>query len=124
MVNVKLASKLTDPDVAAALARPGQLVETHGWRCEVWSGDAPLHLANVRFLAGYRRPGLISEDLLDVLLAAAGSGQCFASLGVALGSAVPGVDVKAAALRLLWHWRLCTELHRRLDETSVLRVAS
>jgi hypothetical protein len=125
VVNVKPASKLADPEVAAALAWPGKLIDTHGWRYEIWSGEDPLYLANVRFLAGYRRSGLIPEDLLDVVLAAAmGSGQRFASLVAALGTAAPVVDVKAAALRLLWQRRLCTDLRQRLDDTSVLRVAS
>ena len=40
----------------------------HGWEYEIWSGADPVLLANVRFLAGYRRPGLLPETLLDDVL--------------------------------------------------------
>jgi len=46
LVNVKPAARLADPAVAGA-ARAGARLDY-----EVWSGDAPVFLANVRFLAG------------------------------------------------------------------------
>jgi hypothetical protein len=68
VVNVKPAGKLTEPRIAEALAWPGRLVEAHGWQCETWSGADPVLLANLRFLAGYRRPGLPPDELLDEIL--------------------------------------------------------
>ena len=56
VVNVKPA-RLADPVVADALAWPGRLFEARGWGHEVWTGADPVLLANVRFLAGYRRRG-------------------------------------------------------------------
>ena len=64
VVNVKPAGKLAEPQTAEALAWPGQLIEGHGWQYEIWSGADPVLLANLRFLAGYRRPGLLPEQLL------------------------------------------------------------
>lgn len=64
MVNVKPADRLADPKIAEALAWPGELLNGHGWRYEVWSGCEPVMLENVRFLAGCRRPGLVAEDLV------------------------------------------------------------
>ena len=58
VVNVKPAARLADPAVAEALAWPGELFESRGWGYEIWSGADPVVLANVRFLAGYRGPGM------------------------------------------------------------------
>ena len=56
VVNVKPAGRLADPRIAEALAWPGQLIRAQGWEHEIWSGADPVLLANLRFLAGYRRP--------------------------------------------------------------------
>jgi hypothetical protein len=58
VVNVKPAARLADPAIAEALAWPGELFEARGWGHEIWTGAEPVFLANVRFLAGYRRPGM------------------------------------------------------------------
>src|SRR5258708_2583026 len=63
LVNVKPAARLADPAVAGALEWPGRLAREHGWDYEVWSGADPVFLANVRFLAVYRRPSLLPADL-------------------------------------------------------------
>ncbi|PWI16510.1 hypothetical protein DI272_21810 [Streptomyces sp. Act143] len=55
VINVKPADRLLDPEIAAARAWPGDLVEGHGWQYEIWSGADPVLPANVRFLAVYRR---------------------------------------------------------------------
>jgi TnsA endonuclease N terminal len=59
LVNVKPAAQLADPEVAEALEWPGRLARDHGWYYEIWTGADPVYLANVRFLAGYRRPRLV-----------------------------------------------------------------
>ncbi len=55
VVNVKPAGKLAEPRTAEALAWPGRLIEGHRWHYEIWSRADPVLLANLRFLAGYRR---------------------------------------------------------------------
>lgn len=45
--------------MAGALAWPGVLAGRPGWEYEVWSGGDAAVLENVRFLAGYRRPGVV-----------------------------------------------------------------
>lgn len=75
VVNVKPAGKLAEPRTAEALAWPGRLIEGHGWHYEIWSGADPVLLANLRFPAGYRRPGLLPGQLLDDVLAAVRPGD-------------------------------------------------
>jgi hypothetical protein len=111
VVNVKPAARLADPAVAEALAWPGELFEARGWDHEVWTGADPVFLANVRFLAGYRRPGMPPDAVAGAVLDVIGPGEC-------LG----GLLAKAAVLRLLWQRRLSTDLSRPLDAGSVLEV--
>jgi len=123
LVNVKPAARLADPQVAGALEWPGRLAREHGWDYEVWSGADPVFLANVRFLAGYRRPWLLPAGLADAVLAAFRPGDTLAALAGRTGPGCPAGSVRAAVLRLLWERRLVTDLHRRLDGDSVLEAA-
>jgi hypothetical protein len=124
VVNVKPAGRLADPEVAGALAWPGRLFGTHGWEHEIWSGTGTALLANLRFLGGYRRPGLLPEDLLDEVLAAVRAGDTIGGVISRMsGSRRPG-EVKAAVLRLLWQQRLATDMSGRLDADSALEVTA
>ncbi len=123
VVNVKPAGKLADPDVVEALDWPRRLIENHGWQYQVWNGDDPVYLANVRFLAGYRRPGLLAEELVDEVLDAVRPGDCVSAVTSRVSAARPSLVVKAAVLRLLWQRRLTTDLRRRLDGASPLETA-
>jgi hypothetical protein len=122
VVNVKPLGKLAEPRIAEALAWPGQLIEAHGWQYEIWSGADPVLLENLRFLAGYRRPGLLPGGLLDDVLAAVRPGDTIGGvISRVSGDRRPG-EVKAAVLRLLWQQRLRTDLSSRLDADSTLEV--
>jgi hypothetical protein len=123
LVNVKPAARLADPQVARALEWPGRLAREHGWDYEVWSGAGPVFLANVRFLAGYRRPWLLPDGLADAVLAAFRPGDTLAALAGRTCLGCPAGTVRAGVLRLLWERRLVTDLHRRLDGDSVLEAA-
>ena len=81
-------------------------------------------LANLRFLAGYRRPGLLPEQLLDDILAAVRPGD---TIGAVINRMTAGCrpgEVKAAVLGLLWQQRLATDLHGHLGSDSTLEVTA
>ena len=122
VVNVKPAGKLAEPQTAEALAWPGRLIEGHGWQYEIWSGADPVLLANLRFLAGYRRPGLLPGQLLDDVLAAVRPGDTIGGVISRMSGARRPGEVKAAVLRLLWHQRLAADLRGHLDAGSALEV--
>ena len=124
VVNVKPAGKLAEPRIAEALSWPGRLIEGHGWQYEIWSGADPVLLANLRFLAGYRRPGLLPGDLLDDVLAAVQPGDTIGGVIGRMSGVRRPAEVKAAVLRLLWLQRLATDLAGRLDAGSDLKVAA
>jgi hypothetical protein len=124
VVNVKPASRLTDPKVAAALAWPGALVTGHGWGYEVWSGGDPVVVENVRFLAAYRRPGLVDETAVAAALGHVEDGEPLGVVEARLGAGGPGWTVRPLLLTLLWRHHLVTDLSRPLSADSPLHHAA
>ena len=116
VVNVKPAARLADPAVAEALAWPGPLFEARGWDHEIWTGASPVLLANVRFLAGYRRPGIPPDDITSAVLGEARPGERLGGLLDRLERAWPRPVAKAAVLRLLW-----TVMPRRLQDHGLVQ---
>ncbi|MFD7845223.1 TnsA-like heteromeric transposase endonuclease subunit [Nocardia sp. NPDC059764] len=62
VVDVKPASCLTVPKVGFTFEWTRRLVESRGWRYQVWSEPDEVELANIRFLAGYRRDWLFDVN--------------------------------------------------------------
>jgi hypothetical protein len=122
VVNVKPAARLADPTVAEALAWPGELFEARGWSHEIWTRADPVLLANVRFLAGYRRPGMPPEAVTAAVLGEIRPGERIGGLLDRLEDAWPRPAAKAAVLRLLWQRRVSTDLSRPLDAGCILEV--
>jgi hypothetical protein len=119
VVDVKPRRRLSKPTVAFTFAWTRQVVESRGWRYEVWSEPAQTELANIRFLAGYRRDWLFSPELLEDV-------RRVDLDGVALGEAarrVPGqaeARVRAAIHHLLWRHEMRIDLTRPLRSSTVL----
>jgi hypothetical protein len=119
IVNVKPADRFGNARVADALAWAGRVFADRGWGHEVWSGADAQRLANVRFLAGYRREALVEplagvEATLrtDVVMTIAGTEAALKGAGVA--------EPRAGVLHLLWTGGLRADLDRPLTgETEV-----
>ena len=112
IVNVKPADRMEDERVADALAWAGRVFAERGWEHEVWSGADAQLLANVRFLAGYRRAALI-EAVAGAKRSADGRALTIAGREAALkGAGV--VDPRPVVLGLLWSGRLRADLQRPL----------
>ncbi|WP_407992117.1 TnsA-like heteromeric transposase endonuclease subunit [Kitasatospora sp. CMC57] len=121
VVDVKPRHLLTRPKVSSALGWAREVVESRGWEFEVWSEPPDAELANLRFLAGYRRPWLFDADLLAEVRRADLD-------GVTLGQAFrafadrPRELVRAAVLHLMWSQHLVTDLATPLTARHRLRV--
>jgi hypothetical protein len=122
VVDVKPAVRLDDPQVAATLTWVRRVAEDVGWQYEVFTEPPPTELANVRFLAGYRRrEGISAEALTDL--------RSRDLDGVAVGQAVrdghgPAPLVRAALLHMLWRQELNVDLGQPLSARTVMTAAA
>ncbi|WP_405758933.1 TnsA-like heteromeric transposase endonuclease subunit [Streptomyces sp. NBC_00073] len=114
VVNVKPEDRLRDPEIVEALAWPGELVERHGWEYEIWSGADRVLLENVRFLAAYRRPGIVPEAEVKWAWQHVVDGEPMAVAERRLAGDGPVHEVRPALMALLWSGRLSTDLSRPL----------
>ncbi|MEU0877498.1 TnsA-like heteromeric transposase endonuclease subunit [Lentzea sp. NPDC005914] len=123
VVDVKPRHRVHRPDTAFTFAWTRQMVESRGWRYEVWSEPPPDELENVRFLAGYRRSWLFDQELLAELRAADLDGATFAEACRSRPDR-PAALVRSAVLHLLWRQHFTVDLTRRLSNAHVLRSAA
>lgn len=119
VVNVKPAERLATPKVKGALGWAGGLFESRGWRPEVWSGAEPVTMANVRFLAGYRRPEVLDAGLVTRVAEAVEDDDRIGDVEERLAPVDPSA-ARAAVLHLLWRGRLRADLSVPLERHSML----
>jgi hypothetical protein len=122
VVDVKPQHLVAEEKIAATLAWTNLVVQQRGWRYEVRSEPPPRRLANVRFLAGYRRDWLFDPVLLAELRAVDMSVRRWMMRSPACPSRAQA-SVRAAVLHLLWVGHLTTDLDRPLSRSHVLRAA-
>ena len=122
VVNVKPAERLSNRKVADALAWAGEVFANRGWGHEIWSGvDAQL-LANVRFLAGYRRAVLLDPQVLDGARQRLRGRLRLADAEEALTAA--GLEpARHVLLHLVWSGFLRADLSGSLDSSTMVEVA-
>ena len=120
VVDVKSADRVSDPKVAAQFAWTRSVCEAHGFGFEIWSGCDPVVLANVRFLAGYRRPALIALELIDTVLSAAAEPIEIGVLERSFARSAPPLVVRPVILHLLWRSWLSADLARNLCCSTVV----
>lgn len=65
VVDVKPIALQGNSSVSFTLDWTRDLVESHGWRYEVWSEPPATELGNVRFLAGFRNPRCFDDELIE-----------------------------------------------------------
>ncbi len=119
VVDVKPRTRLDNPTVRTTFGWTRELVEALGWRYEVWSEPAAVELANVRFLAGYRRTWLFDPVLLDELRALDLDG---ASVREACSTlpARPEPLVRSEVFHLLWTQHFTVDLTQVLSSGTVI----
>jgi hypothetical protein len=121
VVDVKPAEMLAEAEVGEALAWCGRLCAGKGWAYEVWSGEDPVRVRNVRFLGASRRARTVDDAALAKVADAARAGMTLAELEVAV--ALDGPTARAAVLALLWSGRWSVDLTIPLSPASVLQAA-
>jgi hypothetical protein len=121
LVEVKPAIRAATPAIAGRLAFFGAVVSGCGLRFEVRSEPDPVLLANVVFLAGYRRRGDFDSSILEAVSEAVIRGvMLMANLESSLATCWPSSVVRPHLLHLLWSGVLRTDLSRVLSCDSMI----
>jgi len=81
----------------------------------VWSGADVTVLENVRFLAGYRRPGLVPAVEIERAWECVRDGEQLVDAELRLAGGRPRHEGWPALMALLWAGRLTTDLTRPLS---------
>lgn len=120
VIDVKPGWQLEKPKVRFTLDWTRKLVESRGWRYEVWSEPDVVEMQNVRFLAGYRNPRLFDPELLDEIREMHLGGR---TLGEAFDAATgrPPALVRSGVLHMIWNSELAVDLSRNLTRASILQ---
>ncbi len=121
VVDVKPEDLLTTPEVAAVLDWTARLCSAKGWRYEIWSGEDPIRLRNLRFLAAGRRLHLVDQDALVKVAATGVPGMTFGQIEESAGG--DQATARAALLSLLWFGHWTTDLSRPLSHQSLIETA-
>ncbi len=113
---------MADPAVQAQFAWTRRVCAGRGWAFEAWPGADPRLLANLRFLAGYRRLALIDAGLIPAVLDAAAGQVSAGAIERALSPRYPPVLVRPVVLYLLWTGWLRADLTRPLSGDTPVRL--
>lgn len=119
VVDVKPQHRLTDPKVSSTFAWTCAVVNAQGWRYEVASEPPVTELANIRFLAGYRRPHLVDYALVRHVRAARIDGTTLAEAMKQVGGPAP--QARATILHLMWTQEIIVDMTRPLTNRTLLR---
>ena len=123
IVDVVRAERLAEPDVAALCAWTGRVVASLGWGYLVVSEAPAVELANIRFLAGYRRDWLINADVREAMRA-----EMPQLIGMSIAEAerhfpaYPPPLRRATVMNLLWRHELRANLTEPLRPSTVLEA--
>jgi hypothetical protein len=102
-----------------------RVVESRGWQYEIAHAPARVEYTNIRFLAGYRRPWLFDETLLNEIRRVAESLPEPSVDEIVSGTAYPRRTALPALMHLLWRQdHLRVDIAERLSPASVVRAAS
>jgi hypothetical protein len=124
IIDVKGARSLQNPDIADILDTTRRMVEACGWRYEIASEPAKVEFANVRFLAGYRRPELFEPELLSAIKESVLDAGDVSVADVVASTPHPKRTTLPALMHLLWRQTFVFDLSRRLCPATVIRAAS
>jgi len=121
VVDVVRAERMTNPRIVRLCAWTKEIVESLGWSYLVLHEPVAVRIANVRFLAGYRREWLTNQDVL-VDLRCRRTDLVGRSIGEAeeLIEGHPRALVRPALLSMLWRREFDVNLEIPLERSTVL----
>jgi hypothetical protein len=124
VVDVKPRARLSRPAVAEALAWSRGAIAGRGWGYEVWSEPDPQLLANVRFLAAYRRPEMFDSILLEMSRALATEPISIRSVEARLTRRWPALSVRPHCAAPVVAWRSSCRSRPAAGRAALVRSAA
>jgi hypothetical protein len=122
VVEVKPEHRLLDPRVVAVTTWARRIVGERGWAFEVWSGAEAVALANIRYLAGYRRSLVIDPGAMERVIGCVSADSTIASVEHAAAGAWPVSVLRPAILHLLWCGVLSADLTQPLSASTSIQA--
>lgn len=120
VVDVKSHARLDDPKVAAQFTWMRAVCEQHGIVFEAWTGADPVLLANVRFLAGYRRGVTVGMELAETVMVAASEPIAIGALERWVARSAPPWVIRPVILHLVWRSWLSADLSQPLGGETLV----
>lgn len=122
VVDVKRPDLIEEPSVVAQFRWTRRVARSRGWGFEAWSGAAMPLLANVSFLAGYRRSRVIDPGVLADVARAVRDPVSLGALERRLARTHPVNRVRPAVLHAVWRGDLRADLAAPLGTGTVLQA--
>lgn len=123
IIDVTRRERLKNPKYQRIFDLTRCVVEWRGWKYELAHEPPRVEYANVRFLAGYRRPWLFDDKVLTDVRCLAESLQEPTVDEIVTGTGYPKRTALPALMHLLWcQDRLMVDISRRLSPATVVRV--
>jgi len=117
VIDVILSRKVVDPVIQARVNATREACIIAGWGYHVLSEPDPVLLANIRWLAGFRRSPRAAGELARVVLEAC---RAPAPIGSVVDAHVPEALVRPMLFHLLWSHQLIADLSRPLTNSTVV----
>jgi hypothetical protein len=121
LLDVKNPDEITKPDVARQARRTAVACERIGWQYRMVGEPELQPMANIAWLAGFRRPLHAGTDLVAPLLALAARPVSLAEM--LSFQPIPEL-ARPVVFHLLWHGWLTCDLNQPLRETTMLQAAA
>lgn len=118
LVNVRTPEAADGEKAQRVFACVEQAATSRNWDAEVWTGADALYLANVHFLAGFRRERLIDKNVLSDVLAAAAPDLSLRE--VERRSGHPKDVARPAVMHAVWTHRITIDLEDPLQPSSAV----
>jgi hypothetical protein len=124
VIDVTRTERLADPKFRRMLHRTRHVVEARGWRYEIANEPPKVEFLNIRFLAGYRREWLFTDEVLDDIRQSAHSAPLLSINDIVSHTKRSRSIALAGLLHLLWRQEFTIDITRRLSPTTTVQVAS
>lgn len=124
VIDVTRRDRLEKPKFQRVFDLTRRIVESRGWSYELAHEPPRTEYANIRFLAGYRRPWLFDEKVVAQVRTLA-EGVAESTIGeIARGTSYPKWKALPALMHLLWRQDLTVDISERLSPNSMVRGRS